>query len=206
EGALNWVLEQTATNTDGIWVAAACARHFTLIPLAQKLAPDTAVAALAEEWREQEASGSVDFWFKGMILKKQVRPLYAYVLRQIAEAAPNHHTDVFDMDRTVTREHSEALEAAFRQALSSCFKSKSWKHDSYELPRISAIALRRGVPEAIGSILAGNGASPETLRADLGTFIDLPASNDEMVAFLKTNQWKWDPDRKKFQPAINPQT
>ena len=206
EGALIWMLEQTATHTDAQWVAGACARHLNLIVFAQKLDPNATAAALAEEWREEEGSGNVSFWLKNAIVDDRVRPLYALVLRQIADAAPNHHTDVFHMDWAVSRENSAELETAFRQALSSCLKTKLLKQDHYELNRISQIALRRGVPEAIDGFLALDRNSPAQLRADLGGFLDLPEKDDEVVAFLKANNWKWNPGLKQFQPVGSRQT
>ena len=145
----------------------------------------------------------VSFWLKNAIMNNQVRPLYALVLEQIAGTALNHHTDVFYMDETVSKEKSKELETAFREALSSCIKLKLQKGDQYEMPRISQIALRRRVPEAIDGFLAFEGTSPAQLRADLGAVLDLPEKDDDVVAFLKANSghWKWDAGQNKFQPT-----
>jgi hypothetical protein len=165
-----------------------------------KLDFEATAEAAAEEWRAQSESGFVHFLFIFAILDARLRPLYPLVMDHIAEKKANHHSVIFRMDEVVRKEKSDELETAFQEALSRCLKLKLQQNEYYELPRISQIALRHGVPEAIDGFMACEGSSPEKLRADLGSVLDLPAGDNEVIAFLRANasRWEWNPGQKKF--------
>ena len=175
-----------------------------MIAGAKKLDFDATAEVLAEEWRSQSESGFVHFKFIFAILDARLRPLYPLVIDHIAEKKANHHSVIFRMDEVVREEKSDELESAFRDALSQCLKLKLMQNENYEMPRISKIALRHGVSEAIDGFLVCDGSSPEKLRADLGSVLDLPANDNEVITFLRANssRWAWHSDRNKFEPAV----
>jgi len=200
EPTLGWLLGQTAAPAEAVYVVAACKQHWGLIAGAMKLDFEATAEAAAEEWRAQSESGFVHFLFIFAILDARLRPLYPLVMDHIAEKKANHHSVIFRMDEVVRKEKSDELETAFQEALSRCLKLKLQQNEYYELPRISQIALRHGVPEAIDGFMACEGSSPEKLRADLGSVLDLPAGDNEVIAFLRANasRWEWNPGQKKF--------
>lgn len=204
EPTLGWLLGQTATSAEAPYVVAACKQHWGLIAGAKKLDFDATAEVLAEEWRSQSESGFVHFKFIFAILDARLRPLYPLVIDHIAEKKANHHSVIFRMDEVVREEKSDELESAFREALSQCLKLKLMQNENYEMPRISKIALRHGVSEAIDGFLVCDGSSPEKLRADLGSVLDLPANDNEVITFLRANssRWAWHSDRNKFEPAV----
>jgi hypothetical protein len=112
---------------------------------------------------------------------------------------------VFLMDPVVAGEKSNALEAAYRDALGRCLKLKLEQNDHYELSRISRIALRHGVPEAVEATVVCESASPAALRKVLAPVLDLPASDEEALAYLRTNRsrWEWDVVAHKFKPMAD---
>jgi hypothetical protein len=129
-----------------------------------------------------------------------VRPLYALALEVIAQKKVNYHAMVFDMDRVVKQEESDELEAAFREALASCLKLKLEQKDYYELPRVSRIALRYGVPQAIDGLLACESSTPAQLLHDLRPFVDLSPEDKEALDALRgsAGAWVWNPARRRF--------
>ncbi len=201
ENALMEMLKRTATQADAAWVVVACTKHWGLIALANRLDPRATAEALAEVWREHSGAKFVPPSLIHEVVHARVRPLYALVLDQISEKRINHHADVFLMDEAAGADKSDELEAGLRDALARCLRLKLQESDHYELRRISQIAIRHGVPEGIEGLLIADEADPEKLRADLGTLIELPSKEDEVVAFLKANQsrWTWDPHRQQFQ-------
>jgi tetratricopeptide (TPR) repeat protein len=200
EGTLAWLLDRTAAPADAPWVAAACAKHWGLIGVAAKLNSQATAEALAEEWQAQSRAGFVQFFFIFAILDAHLRPLYPLVLEHIAEKKVNHHSIIFRMDKVVKEEQSDELETAFREALTSCLKLKLEQREYYELPRISQIALRHGVPQAIEGLLIGQGSTPEQLLQEVRPFVDLPSGEKEAIELLRANasKWAWEPARKKF--------
>ncbi len=203
EFSLVWILENTATAADSPWVVDACTRHWPLIPLAEKLEPDATAVALAGVWQGYAGENFVPLGLIHEILQGRVRPLYALVLEQVAEKKTNHPTDVFALDKVVSEEKPDELEAAFGGALARCLRLKIKQQDNYELRRISQVAVRYGVSEGIEGLLIADEGDPEKLRADLDAVIELPGKDDEMVAFLNANRarWEWNSTRRKFEPS-----
>jgi tetratricopeptide (TPR) repeat protein len=204
---LLWLLEQHATRADGPWIVAACQTQWQLIPLANRLDPNATAAALFAEWRALAPKNFIPPDLIYAIANARVRPLFAPVLEQISGKWINHHSVVFLMDRVVEQEKADELTAAFRDALGACLRLKLEQNDRYELARISRIALRRGVPEAVAATVVCESASPEQLRKTLSLYLDLPPGDEAALAFLRTNgsRWEWDAAARKFKPAANKQ-
>lgn len=204
ESALGWMLGQTAAPAEAPYVVAASKTHWGLIAVASKLDLNATAELLADEWRSQSEKGFVNFFFIFAVLDARVRPLYPLALDHIAETKVNHHSVVFRMDQIVNEEEVDELEAGFREALSHCLKLKLQRQDSYELPRISQIALRHGVPEAIEGLLVCEGSAPEQLLRDVRPYVDLPPPENEALELLRANagKWEWEPGRKKFTLGI----
>jgi hypothetical protein len=181
---------------------AACAIHWRLIPLANRLAPNATAAALFAEWRAHAAKNFIPPDFIYAIANARVRPMFAPVIEQISGSWINHHSVVFLMDSVVRQEKSDELTAAFRDAVGSCLRLKLEQNDHYELPRISRIALRHGVPEAIEATVVCEMASPEQLRKTLSPYLDLPTQDEAALAYLRTNgsRWQWESATGKFKP------
>ncbi len=194
------LLEASATTADAPWIVAACKTQWKLVPLANRLDAGATALALAEEWRSHAAKNFIPPDLIHAIVNVRVRPMFAPVLDQIAGKWINHHMVVFLMDPVVAGEQSDALEAAFRDALGACLRLKLEQNDRYELPRISRIALRHGVPEAVAATVVCESGSPEQLRKALAPFLDLPADDQAALAYLRTNgsRWQWEPATRKF--------
>jgi hypothetical protein len=197
---LIWLLEQNATTTDAPWIVAACKTQWQLVPLANRLDAGATAVALAEEWRSHAAKNFIPPDLIHAIVNVRVRPMFAPVIEQIAGKWVNHHMVVFLMDPVVGGEKSDALETAFRGALGACLRLKLEQNDRYELPRISRIALRHGVPEAVAATVVCESGSPEQLRKVLAPFLELPADDRAALAYLRTNdsRWQWESVTRKF--------
>ncbi len=204
EASLAWMLEQTVTAADTPWLVPACRLHWKLIALAQKLDPAATAKVLAMEWRAQTGQRFAPHLLTTEIVRARVRTLYALVLEEISEKRINHHTDVFIMDEAVRADNFADLTAAFRDALSRCLKLKLQAGDHYELSRISKIALRHGVPEAIDGLLVSEGEAPAKLRQILSPVLNLPASDDETMTLLRANtsRWEWDAAQNRFRSTV----
>jgi len=200
EQSLAWILGKTAATTDAPWIVNACTRHWLLISCAERLDPAATATALAGVWQEYGGEKIVPPQFIFEIAHDRVRPLYALVLEQIAGKKVNHHIDVIYMDKAVSEEKSDELEAGFREALARCLKLKLLQQDNYELRRISQVALRHGVSEGIEGMLVVDAADLKSLRADLGSVLDLPVNDGEVMPYLSANRarWVWNPSQKKF--------
>lgn len=201
-GDLMWLLEQNATTADVLWIVTASRSRWELVPLANRLDAEATAAALAEEWRSYAAKDFVPPDFIRAIINARVRSLFAPVLEQISGKWINHDSVVFFMDRVVAEEKSNELTAAYREALGRCLRLKLEQNDYYGLPRVSQIALRHGVPEAVEATVVCEGASPGKLRTQLAPVLDLPTGDEQMLAYLRANgsRWEWDSIAKKFKP------
>lgn len=158
--------------------------------------------ALAEEWQAQLAPGFVRPGLIMEIVRAKVRPLYPLILQSIAEKRVNHFPTAVSMDRVVREEKSDELEAGFRVALGRCLTAKLEQNDGYELARISQLALRHGVPEAIAGLLRAEGATPAQLLNDVRPYMNLPADDAAALALLHANsgEWIWNAENKQFSP------
>lgn len=205
EPTLGWLLTQTGGPAEATYVVAACKTHWGLIPAAKTMDLKGTAEVIADEWRSQSESGFVSFFFIFAILDARLQPLYPLVLDHIAERKVNHHSVIFRMDGVVLAEKSDELAAAFRVALSQCLKLKLEQHEHYELSRISQVALRHGVPEAVAASMVAEEASPERLRKQLAPFMELPDGDEAMLAYLRTHRarWDWDSVAGKFKPRTD---
>jgi tetratricopeptide (TPR) repeat protein len=199
---LLWLLEQHATRADAPWIVAACQTQWQLIPLANRLDPNATAAALFAEWRALAPKNFIPPDLIHAIANARVRPMFAPVLEQISGKWINHHAVVFLMDPVVEQEKADELTAAFRDALGACLRLKLEQKDRYELPRISRIALRHGVPEAVAATVVCESESSEQLRKTLTPYMDLPPGDEAALAYLRTNgsRWEWDSAARKFKP------
>jgi hypothetical protein len=91
--------------------------------------------------------------------------------------------------------------------LASCLRLKLTGKDFYEMPRISQVALRQGVPEGIEGLLES--LPPDQVLQNVRPSVDLPAKEEEALQVLRVNlsKWQWDAQRKKFTlpPAASTQ-
>jgi hypothetical protein len=194
------MLEQTASPADAPWLVAACARHTDLVRVAWRLDPQGTAEVLAEEWQAESRAGIVSPRLVHEALGARVRPLYPLALELIAGMKVNHYAVALEMDKAVRDEKSDELEAAFREALTSCLKLKLEQRYYYGLDTVSRIALRHRVPLGIDGLLICEGSTPAQLLKEARPFVDLPSGEKEAIELLRANagSWKWDSARQKF--------
>jgi tetratricopeptide (TPR) repeat protein len=208
EWAIGWMLDQTASPADAPWLVAACAKHTDLVRVAWKRDPQGAAEVLAEEWQAESRAGIVSPLLVHEVLRARVRPLYPLALELIAGMKVNHYAVALEMDKAVRDEKSEELEAAFREALTSCLKLKLEQKYYYGLDTVSRIALRHGVPLGIDGLLICDGATPAQLLKEARPFVELPSGEKEAIELLRTNagRWEWEHARQRFAVPVSKHT